>query len=342
MNGSRSSGRRGSMKFFDNRTTDPRFNLALEEVLFQSVRDEEDGYFLLWQNEPTVVVGRFQNTLEEINVPVVRDRGIHVVRRVSGGGAVYHDFGNLNFTFILRTGDPQGLDFRKMTEPVITALLSLGVDGGLVGRNDLVIGGKKFSGNAQYMREGRFLHHGTILFDSDLDVLEKVLLADPDKFKSKGVKSVRSRVTNIRPHLKGEQDIEELRAALLSAVRERWPGLETTTLAPSMMARTKALEESKYGTWDWNYGASPEFDLRKQRRFSFGKVDVRLNVRQGRVTFCRIFGDFFGNDDIACLEDGLEGVEFSEKGLMEALAQVEVSRYIAGMDGPSFIELILG
>jgi len=216
------------------------------------------------------------------------------------------------------------------------------VDGNLVGRNDLVIGGKKFSGNAQYMREGRFLHHGTILFDSDLDVLEKVLLADPDKFKSKGVKSVRSRVTNIRPHLKGEQDIEELRAALLSAVRERWPGLETTTLAPSMMARTKALEESKYGTWDWNYGASPEFDLRKQRRFSFGKVDVRLNVRQGRVTFCRIFGDFFGNDDIACLEDGLEGVEFSEKGLMEALAQVEVSRYIAGMDGPSFIELILG
>lgn len=330
------------MKFFDNRTTDPRFNLALEEVLFQSVGDEEEGFFLLWQNEPTVVVGRFQNTLEEINVPVVRDRGIHVVRRVSGGGAVYHDFGNLNFTFILRTGDPQGLDFRKMTEPVITALLSLGVDGGLVGRNDLVIGGKKFSGNAQYMREGRFLHHGTILFDSDLDVLEKVLLADPDKFKSKGIKSVRSRVTNIRPHLKGEQDIEGLRAALLSAVRERWSGLETTTPAPSVMARTMALVESKYGTWDWNYGASPEFDLRKERRFSFGKVDVRLNVRQGKVTFCRVFGDFFGNDDIDCLEDSLAGTEFSEKGLSEALARVEVSRYIAGMDGPSFIELVLG
>ncbi|HQO84037.1 MAG TPA: lipoate--protein ligase [Synergistales bacterium] len=329
------------MKYIENRKTDPRFNLALEEVLFQSADEKEECFFLLWQNEPTVVVGRFQNTLEEINVPVVREKGIHVVRRLSGGGAVYHDLGNLNFTFILRTENPQDLDFRKMTEPVISALWSLGVDGGLVGRNDLVIQGKKFSGNAQYMREGRFLHHGTILYDSNLDVLEEVLQTDPDKFKSKGVKSVRSRVTNIKPHLKGEPDIEEFRRALLFTVKERWPGLQISPPDPSVQEKAMALAESKYGTWDWNYGASPEFDLRKERRFDFGKVDVRLNVRKGNITSCRIFGDFFGNGDIASLEDGLAGTQFSEKGLSGTLARVDVSHYISGMDSLSFMELVL-
>ncbi|MDD3830899.1 MAG: lipoate--protein ligase [Synergistales bacterium] len=329
------------MKYIENRKTDPRFNLALEEVLFQSLDEKEEGFFLLWQNEPTVVVGRFQNTLEEINVPVVREKGIHVVRRLSGGGAVYHDLGNLNFTFILRTENPQNLDFRKLTEPVISALWSLGVDGGLVGRNDLVIQGKKFSGNAQYMREGRLLHHGTILYDSDMDVLEEVLQADPDKFKSKGVKSARSRVTNIRSHLKGEPDIEVFRRALLFTVKERWSGLEISPPDPSVQEKAAALAESKYGTWDWNYGASPEFDLRKERRFGFGKVDVRLNVRKGRITSCRIFGDFFGNGDIAGLENGLAGTQFSEKGLSGMLKRVDVSHYISGMDSRSFMELVL-
>jgi len=167
------------MKYIENSSNDPRFNLALEEVFFHEVDSEDDGYFLLWRNEPSIIIGRFQNTLEEINAEAVRALGVNVVRRMSGGGAVYHDLGNLNFTFILQSEDPRRLDFRRMTEPIVLALRGFGVNAGFNSRNDLVIEDRKFSGNAQYMRKGRFLHHGTILFDSDLEVLGKVLQTEP-------------------------------------------------------------------------------------------------------------------------------------------------------------------
>jgi len=184
-----------------NDHTDPRINLAVEEYALNYL-DPREEYVILWQNEPTVVVGRNQNTVAEVNAPFIKERGIHVVRRLSGGGAVYHDFGNLNFTFIVDAQKEMVSNFEYFTRPVIQALASLGVEAEFSGRNDITIDGKKFSGNAQYWSKNRLLHHGTILFNSQLDVVQEALNVSADKLQSKGVKSVRSRVTNIYPYLK--------------------------------------------------------------------------------------------------------------------------------------------
>ncbi len=329
------------MKYIENESKDPRFNLALEEVLFNSLKEEE-GYFLLWQNEPSVIVGRFQNTLEEINEDIVREKGIHVVRRISGGGAVYHDQGNLNFTFILRTRDIPRFDYREMTEPVAMALQELGAGACFNSRNDLLIDGLKFSGNAQYARRGRFLHHGTILFDSDLDMLGEVLNADPEKYRSKGVKSVRSRVTNVRPFLTKDVDLEEFRQVIAHTSSKRWPNLRKVPLDDDTKSRAEALSVEKYGTWDWNFGNSPDFDVRRQNRFDFGKVDIRMRVEKGKIVQCRIYGDFFGNGEIGGLEDSLRGVNFSREGFFEKILSLKVGHYIKGMDSEKLVSLMFG
>lgn len=328
------------MKYIENQGLDPRFNLALEEVLFHDVDAGGEGYFLLWRNEPSIIIGRFQNTLEEINADAVRERGVNVVRRMSGGGAVYHDLGNLNFTFILKSEDPRRLDFRRMTEPVVLALRGFGVDAGFNSRNDLVIDGKKFSGNAQYMRKGRFLHHGTILFDSDLEVLAKVLQTEPGKYQSKGVKSIKSRVTNVRPWLPETVTLEDFRQAVIETMATWRPGFRIVKAGPEVFEKAGKLAEAKYGSWEWNYGKSPEFDVRRQKRFDFGKVDVRLNVQGGAVTDCRIYGDFFGNGDIGTLQDSLKGVPFREGDMAERIDSLQPGHYIRGMDKRTFMELL--
>jgi len=327
------------MRFIEHESTDPRFNLALEEVLFNSL-EEGEGYFLLWQNEPSIIVGRFQNTVEEINEGIVREKGIHVIRRISGGGAVYHDLGNLNFTFILRMEDTQKLDYREMTEPVARALQELGAGACYNSRNDLLLDGLKFSGNAQYARKGRFLHHGTILFDSDLDMLGKVLQADPEKYRSKGVKSVRSRVTNVKPFIREGVGLEEFRRHITAFASDRWTGLRKVPLDDDTRARADKLAEEKYGTWDWNYGISPDFDVRKQCRFDFGKVDIRLRIEKGKIAECRVFGDFFGNGDIGSLEASLKGVSFTLEDVRERVSGIRVGHYIKGLDSKVFAALL--
>jgi lipoate-protein ligase A len=328
------------MKYIENSSNDPRFNLALEEVLFHEVDSEDDGYFLLWRNEPSIIIGRFQNTLEEINAEAVRTLGVNVVRRMSGGGAVYHDLGNLNFTFILQSEDPRRLDFRRMTEPIVLALRGFGVNAGFNSRNDLVIEDRKFSGNAQYMRKGRFLHHGTILFDSDLEVLGKVLQTEPGKYQSKGVKSIKSRVTNVRPWLPKNVTLEDFWQAILETMKTWRPGFRIVEADPDAFEKAEKLAEEKYGTWEWNYGRSPEFDVRRNKRFDFGKVDVRLNVQKGIVTDCRIYGDFFGNGDIRTLQENLKGVPFREEDVARKVEGLQIGHYIRGMDKKTFLELL--
>src|SRR5690554_1895283 len=184
-----------------NRSTDPRYNLALEEYVLKYLDTTED-IILLWQNEPSVIIGRNQNTTEEINATYIKEHNIHVVRRISGGGAVYHDFGNLNFTFVTNNLRENLNNYRKFTEPVIQALNELGVPAEFSGRNDIVVEGKKISGNAQSYHKNRMFHHGTILFNANLEMVAKVLQVSADKIASKGIKSNRSRVTNILPYLK--------------------------------------------------------------------------------------------------------------------------------------------
>ena len=245
------------MLLIDARTLDPDHNLALEEYVFTSMpRDKE--YLILWQNDNAVIIGRHQNTLAEIDESYVQEKGIRVVRRMSGGGAVYHDLGNLNFSFIVDAAGSQ-VDLERFCLRIAVALGKLGLDARLDGRNDILAEGCKISGNAQYMKEGRVMHHGTLLFDSDLSVLSKALKPDPEKIKAKGVKSVRSRVANIRSLLKQDMTLQEFRdhlaRYLLGGDGVRYQ------LTEQDLAAVEAIRAARYGTWEWNYGASPSLNV---------------------------------------------------------------------------------
>ena len=212
------------LSYLDLMTTDPSYNLAMEQYVFDCL-PRDRMYFMLWQNDNAIIVGKYQNTIAEINEEAVRERGIRVVRRLSGGGAVYHDMGNLNFTFITDVGESNALDLKLFCEPVVRTLATLGVKAEVNGRNDITIDGKKFSGNSQYIRQGRVMHHGTIMFDSDLSVVSEALRVDPTKIQTKGIRSVRSRVTNVAEHLPEKVTLPEFRRILLENILKENPGV---------------------------------------------------------------------------------------------------------------------
>ena len=226
------------LQFLDLSTTDPAFNLAAEEYVFEKL-PRDSMYVMLWQNDNAIIVGKHQNTLAQINEAYVREKGIKVVRRLSGGGAVYHDLGNLNYT-IIADGDG-ALDFHRFCGIVLDALARVGVRGEINGRNDMTIDGKKFSGNAQYAKQGRVMHHGTILFDSDGSVLASALQVDEEKIKAKGVKSVRSRVTNVRPHLPKDMPLKQFKKVLLGSILTQFPG-EEYVFTPEDLAESEKLK----------------------------------------------------------------------------------------------------
>ena len=232
------------MVYLESHSTDPYFNLALEEYIFEHM-DRSRQYFLLWQNDRTIVVGKYQNTVEEINQSYVEAHGIRVARRLSGGGAVYHDKGNLNFTFIVDQADNADFNFNVFVVPVLRTLERFGVTAAFNGRNDLTIDGQKFSGNSQYARHGRLLHHGCIMLDSNLTNVADALKVKQAKFDSKSVKSVRSRVTTINAHAPRPISMEEFKAALRAGILES-DGLEPRTLTPEELAAVKRLRDEKY------------------------------------------------------------------------------------------------
>lgn len=324
-----------------NDCKDPRFNLALEEYVVKHM-DPDPEYVILWQNEPSVIIGRNQNTIEEINIKFIKDNNIHVVRRLSGGGAVYHDLGNLNFTFIVKNKGDVADNFKKFTEPVVSLLRSLGVDAQFTGRNDITIDGKKFSGNAQYYYKDRLLHHGTILFNSDLARVQEALNVSHDKIESKGVKSVRSRVTNIQPYLKDDISLEDFKDSLLKFILNDPDYKEKEyVLTEKDLKAINELVESKYATWEWNYGESPEFNMEKKRRFAGGKLDLRFNVKRDRVSTIsqiRILGDFFGKKEIFELESRLVGTLYKEEAVRSLLESIDFESYFAGITIDDFLQ----
>ena len=312
------------MYVIENKSTKPQYNLALEEYLCLRATSGGERFFMLWQNEPSIIVGRFQNTLEEIDAAFVEERGIHVVRRNSGGGAVYHDLGNVNYSFVMPDSGDFGFAF--FTVPIIRALTVLGVEAEPSGRNDLVVGGKKVSGGAQYRRDGVTLHHGTLLYDADLDVLSRALRPSGDKFQSKAVKSVRGRVGNIKPFLRDPLPAGEFQARLQSAVE----GLTPFTLDGGALKEVQKLEKEKYSTWEWNYSASPRFTERKKARFSWGGVEAFLVVKEGRITECSFRGDYFGSGDYAPLLPRLTGCLYKRESVTQALEGLDVHEMFAG------------
>ena len=333
------------MIFVPNDLRDPRVNLAIETFLLQEMAVDEP-ILLFYINEPSIIIGRNQNTIEEINKEYVDEKGIHVVRRFSGGGAVYHDEGNLNFSFIMPDDGNSFRDFEKVTKPIIQALHDMGVEGAqLKGRNDVVINDMKFSGNAMYATNGRMFAHGTIMFDSDVNEVVNSLKVRKDKIESKGIKSIRSRVTNIKPFLPKENQemtTEEFSQEILLKIFgvDSVEAIKTYTLTDNDWEKVKVISEKYYANWDWNYGKSPAFDIERRKRFPIGSIEVRLNVAEGKITDAKIYGDFFGLGEVKDVEDALVGTKYEKNALKEVVDAIDVKKYFGNIETNDLFELI--
>jgi lipoate-protein ligase A len=330
------------MLFVDNRDiTDARVNLALEEYVLRH-KPVDDDCLLFYINAPAIIIGRNQNTIEEINAAVVEARGITVVRRISGGGAVYHDLGNLNFSFLTPFVQGRFNRYDHFTKPVVETLRALGVPAELGGRNDLLAGGRKISGNAQFATPTRMFSHGTLLFDSNLDDVTAALNPKPGKVESKGVKSIRSRVANISEFLAEPLGVIELRERILETIfgtrdRARIPQVEITD---ADWEAVYELVRTKYGARNWNVGEDPKCNVQRARRYPAGEIDARIDVQQGAIAGLRLFGDFQGQRDVAELEQRLTGVAYERAAIAERLAGVDVGEYFGDVTRDDVLEVL--
>lgn len=326
------------MIYIESDSRDPYFNLALEEYVFEKF-DHMKEYFLLWQNANTIVVGKFQNTAEEVNQEFVDKNKIKVARRLSGGGAVYHDDGNLNFTYIVDQGDRDLFSFEPFAAPIIRALKTFGLDAEFTGRNDLLLNGRKISGSSQYVKKGRIMNHGCVMLDSNMADVADALKPKEAKFESKSIKSVRSRVTTINANLAEPISMETFKAAIVREI-ESSENMERYTLTAEDRQAIERLRSEKYATWDWNYGKSPVYDYKQERKFDFGLVSVNAQIKQGIIEEIRIFGDFFGNGDIRELEQALAGEKLDEGFGARIEEKVNLEHYIKGMTSRQLQELL--
>lgn len=327
------------MRIIINKNTNPYFNLATEEYLLHNATED---LFMLWQDEPCVVVGKNQNTLQEINYDYVIDQKIPVVRRLSGGGAVFHDLGNINFTFIQSGASHLFNDFKTFTLPIIEVLQDIGVSAEFSGRNDLLIDGKKFSGNAQYRYKDRVLHHGTLLFSSEIKDLSQALKPKEAKFEGKSVKSVISRVTNISEHLPQAISLETFITMIQNYIYDRDPVRNhIEELSEEELLQIQMLTEEKYQTWAWNYGESPGYNFSKEKKFPGGLLTIHLNVEQGVIQYCKIYGDFFGFEDVSHVERHLIGLDHDSNVIMNALNQLNFENYFSAITKEELLALLI-
>ncbi|KMT21623.1 lipoate--protein ligase [Clostridium cylindrosporum] len=327
------------MLYIYNNSTDPYFNLAAEEYVLKNFTED---CFILWRNSTAVIIGKNQNALAEINLDYVKENNIHVVRRLSGGGAVFHDLGNVNFTFITNDTD-DFVNFSKFTSPIIGVLNDkLDIKAELSGRNDLTINDQKFSGNAQYNYKNRVLHHGTLLFASSITNISDSLKVKPSKFEGKGVKSVKSRVTNISSHLKSPITIEDFISLTMDYVKNNNSSegkiYEFTKEDISSIIK---LRDEKYSTWEWNFGTSPKYNFINEKRFKGGTVELHFNVEKGIIKNCKIYGDFFSKKDVKDVEDALIGVKHNYDSIHESLKTLDIGKYFSNITIEDIMEIAL-
>lgn len=324
------------MRYLESGSTDPAFNLALEQYAFDTLSPDGE-VFMLWQNRDCVIVGLHQNTEEEINRGFIDKNNIPVIRRLSGGGAVFHDLGNLNFTFITNEPDIDRLSFDRSRRHIADALSALGVPVKFSGRNDMTVDGKKFSGSARYFRDGRLMHHGTLLFDSDLEKMSEALRVSDDKLVSKGIKSIRSRVTNLSGYT--NMTAAEFQAFLRESVAGDMPAY---TLSERDCEAVGAIRRERYSSWDWNYGHSPEFSVIKRRRIDgFGAIRIRMSAENGKITDFATDGDYFGSRPYSDVASALRGVRLERNALLDALRGIALWEYYDGLAADELAGLIL-
>lgn len=317
---------------------DPQVNLAIEEYILRNLNPEET-YLLFYINDPAIIIGKNQNTIEEINTDYIEDNHIYVVRRLSGGGAVYHDRGCLCFSFITKDDGNSFHNFKKFTDPVVKVLHEMGVEAELSGRNDILVDGKKISGNAQFSTRGRMFSHGTLMFYTEIDAVVKALKVKMDKIESKGIKSIRNRVTNISEYMDEKIDIETFKQRILEGLFEGGP-INQYKLTEEDWKKINEISAERYRNWDWNYGRSPAFDVQHSKRFPVGSIDIRLDVNKGIVEQCKIFGDFFGVGDVSDIEKRLVGVKYSKADIRAVLEDVNLKHYFGQLSLDDFLELI--
>ena len=331
------------MIYTDSSSNDPAYNLAFEEYMFKNT-DYGEPVLLLWQNEPSVIVGKYQNTLEEINYDYVKEKGIRVIRRNTGGGAVYHDLGNLNYSFIIPDVELK-VDFKTFTVPIVKALRSYGIAAEQTGRNDILAEGKKFSGNAQQFSGGKLLHHGTLMFDVRMEDVTSALKVKPGKFKSKAIKSVRSRVTNLRPIFEekqgaGSMDTAEFKKLLLEWFEKEY-GLREISLSEAQLGDIRRLKEDKYDTYDWNFGQSPKADIVRGDFFRCGQVEFHFSISNHTISAVKITGDFFASRDVEELEARLTGLPYEREPLLQAMREADLEGYLGDVTAEELADVIV-
>lgn len=324
------------MIYLESPSTDAAFNLALEEYVFQKMPKDRE-YFMLWQNTDAVIVGKHQNVWEEVNVSYIRENEIPVIRRLSGGGAVFHDLGNLNFTYIVNGEDPQ-MAMERFAGPLLLACKEFGIEAEITGRNDITVNGRKFSGNARYQEDGRIMHHGTILIGSDLEKMVRTLSAAPDKYISKGIASVRSRVVNLRECTSEALTVEDF----WNTFKKQLP-LENKPYVwtEEDLGEICKIRDQRYSTWQWNYGNFPMYQVERRRRLEgCGTVTVSMNVLAGTIEELKITGDFLGSGAVYKLEDLLYGCPLRKEKVKTRLETISLPAIIIGMTADKLADLI--
>lgn len=299
-------------------TYDPYFNLAAEEYLFKNT-DEE--VFMLWQCHSTIVVGKHQNTLAEINYPYVKKNGIKVARRLSGGGTVFHDSGNVNFTFIRHGEKGKLIDYEKHVAPIINLLKKMGVDAQPGKKNEILLKGKKISGNAEHIYKSRILHHGTLLFDTQLDSLNNALQINTGKYHDKAVQSNRSKVTNILQHLHEKISVEEFMTYLFEHFSNTTNALQYH-FSRSDLQIVNHTARQKYNTWEWIYGYSPKYSFENKIKLEDREIGIHLEVESGIIESAAISGDFFKDDEKHQLINALHQQKHEEEAIRKIMNHI--------------------
>lgn len=335
------------MQYLAMQTHDIRTNLATEEYLMNS-GVMTPPFMLFYIEKPCIIVGRNQNTVEEINEDYCKQHGITITRRLSGGGAMYQDLGNLCFSFIVPADRQRFGDFKTLVQPIVDALHEMGATGAEVtGRNDIVIDGKKFSGNAMYTRNGKTFCHGTLMFDVDTDAVAGALKVPKDKIESKGIKSVRSRVTNLKPYLKPEfqrLDTAGFRDELIKRIYHvddlSQAQINEYQLTAKDQQAIHQIETERYRDWNWVFGQSPVFTVKKRKHFDAGTIDARFEVQDGKIQMAKIYGDFFGVEDVHQLEKALIGKPYDVDAITKVLRSFDLNKFFNGIPTNDVIELI--
>ncbi len=312
------------------------FNLATEEYLIDNFSED---IFYLWQNDNAVIIGKNQNAYSEIDLSYAEAHGIKVVRRLTGGGAVFHDKGNLNYTVIGKNDEESFGNYEKFSKTVIAYLKTLGVDAELSGRNDLLADGKKISGNAQCVRKGKIIHHGTLLFSSDLSRLSDVLRVNPLKLVDKGIKSVKSRVANISDLTDKVNNITDFANGLYEYIKQNGEDVTEYAFTEEDVSKTEQLVKEKYGTREWNYGYISDYGFKNSKKTAGGIVELELSVEKGVIERIRISGDFFGKRDLSELEAMIVGTPHERAEISKKLSLTDISQYISGVSADELLDI---